>query len=180
VCGVRLRAHFKLDAIVTLVDAQNVRQQLAAGAQSKASHESRDIGIEIINEAEEQIALAGNAFHRLWHHHNTLTERFVQRTDRILLNKVDLVSAKELNEVEKLVRGINPSAPITRTEYSKVDAATILNIGAFDIEKTLARDEGFLNFRYRHSCARGIRMGDGADARVRTDRIDSTTPAFSR
>jgi hypothetical protein len=48
---------------VTLVDAQNVRQQLRAGAEGKSAQESRDIGIEVINEAEEQIALAGNTPH---------------------------------------------------------------------------------------------------------------------
>jgi hypothetical protein len=48
---------------VTLVDAQNVRQQLRAGAEGKSAQESRDIGIEVINEAEEQIALAGNTHH---------------------------------------------------------------------------------------------------------------------
>lgn len=129
----KLRAHYRLDAIVTLVDAQNVRQQLRAGAEGKSAQESRDIGIEVINEAEEQIALA----------------------DRILLNKADLVSAKELDEIEKLLKELNPSAPIARTEYAKVDAASILGIGAFDVDKTLARDEGFLDFRpYRQHDSR--------------------------
>jgi G3E family GTPase len=65
------------------------------------------------------------------------------------------VSAKELDEIEKLLKELNPSAPIARTEYAKVDAASILGIGAFDVDKTLARDEGFLDFRpYRQHDSR--------------------------
>ncbi|ELR21753.1 CobW/P47K Cterminal domain containing protein [Acanthamoeba castellanii str. Neff] len=54
-----------------------------------------------------------------------------------------------------IAQELNPSAPISRTEYAKVDAASILGIGAFDIDKTLARDEGFLDFRpYRQHDSR--------------------------
>ena len=44
--------------------------------------------------------------------------------DRILLNKVDLVEEKDLERVEKRIKGINAFAPITRTHKSAVHTFT--------------------------------------------------------
>lgn len=51
----------------------------------------------------------------------------------ILLNKTDLVSNEELNDLEKKVRSINPTAKIFRTAQAEIDLDQILNIRGFDI-----------------------------------------------
>ena len=65
--------------------------------------------------------------------------------DRIVLNKVDLVSEAELVEVERRIREINALAPIVRTSHGKIDLDRILDVGAFDLDRVLADDPTFLD-----------------------------------
>ena len=55
--------------------------------------------------------------------------------DRIIMNKVDLVSEPELKALEAQVRGINNTAPILRSTHAKVDLENILGIGAFNAQR---------------------------------------------
>ena len=57
--------------------------------------------------------------------------------DRIMLNKIDLVSEEELEEVESKIKSINRFAPMYHTENSIIDPVNLINIGSFDLEKTL-------------------------------------------
>lgn len=82
--------------------------------------EEKPEGIE--NEALEQLAFA----------------------DRVLINKVDLVSVDELDDVERHIRRINANASIVRTQMSKVDLDWVLNVGAFDLSRVLEMDPQFL------------------------------------
>mmetsp|Transcript_36618 Transcript_36618/g.67114 ORF Transcript_36618/g.67114 Transcript_36618/m.67114 type:complete len:535 (-) Transcript_36618:164-1768(-) len=75
--------------------------------------EKKDEGV--VNEAVEQVAFA----------------------DRILLNKVDLVSPDYVDEVEKEIRAINKGVQIRRCENSKVDMDFVLGIQAFSLDKVL-------------------------------------------
>lgn len=61
---------------------------------------------------------------------------------------MDLVPAEELDSIENMIASLNPSAPITRAKYSNIDPSSILGIGAFDLNTTLQRDKGFLDFRF--------------------------------
>ena len=70
--------------------------------------------------------------------------------DRIMLNKIDLVSEEELDEVETKIKSINRFAPIYRTENSIIDPANLINIGSFDLEKTLEMDPEFLDTESEH------------------------------
>ena len=82
--------------------------------------EEKEEGIE--NEAVEQLAFA----------------------DRVLINKIDLVSEQELIQVENQVRSINAGASLVRTQMSKVDLDWLLNAGAFDLSRILEVDPEFL------------------------------------
>jgi len=64
--------------------------------------------------------------------------------DRILINKVDLVSESELLAVEARVRSINGLADMQRTEYGRVNLDAILNVGAFDLDRVIEMDPSFL------------------------------------
>eukprot|EP01041_Mallomonas_annulata_P001656 gene1656-3205_t len=66
-----------------------------------------------VNEAEHQIAFA----------------------DRIMLNKCDLVSADELEDVMDRIRSINSFAEIIKTEKSRAPLDKILNLNSFSLEK---------------------------------------------
>lgn len=71
--------------------------------------------------------------------------------DRILLNKIDLVTDKEKAEVIAELRKINEFCEIFETEHSKVNSlADILNIGAFDLAQVLQKEEDFLNIDGEH------------------------------
>ena len=112
------KKYFKLDGIVTMVDAKHIEQHL---------DDEKPEGAE--NESEEQIAFA----------------------DRLILNKTDLVSdEKDLVRVEDRLRSINNFAPIIRSCNSQISVESVLNIEAFNLEKTLERDEEFLNIESDH------------------------------
>ncbi|WP_297800205.1 GTP-binding protein [uncultured Brevundimonas sp.] len=65
--------------------------------------------------------------------------------DRIILNKVDLVSEAELVAVEKRLRGLNPLAPIIRAERSNVPLDKVLGLNAFDLNRILEANPSFAN-----------------------------------
>ncbi|KAJ1917892.1 hypothetical protein H4219_002936 [Mycoemilia scoparia] len=90
-----------LDGIVTLVDAKNFKKEL-----NKPNH-TRDK--DSPSEIQNQIALA----------------------DRIIINKLDLVSEEQLHNVEDIIRNMNQVAQIKTSIYSKIDLDFVLSIGAY-------------------------------------------------
>ena len=88
--------------------------------------EEKPEGVE--NEAHEQVAFA----------------------DVLIVNKTDLVSADELEALKKKLKGINVHAPIIEAQYSKVPVEKVINIKAFDLDKTIEMDEGFLDTDAEH------------------------------
>ena len=113
----RVSQRYKLDGIVTVVDAKHVVRHI---------EEEKPEGVE--NEAVEQLAFA----------------------DRIMLNKIDLVSEDELSDVESKIKVINGSAPIYYTENSLIEPKELINIGAFDLDRTLEMDPEFLDTEAEH------------------------------
>nr|DAD27280.1 TPA_asm: hypothetical protein HUJ06_028748 [Nelumbo nucifera] len=67
----------------------------------------------VVNEAVEQIAYA----------------------DRIIVNKIDLVSEREVASLIQQIKTINSMAHLKRTEFGKVDLDYVLGIGGFDLER---------------------------------------------
>lgn len=65
--------------------------------------------------------------------------------DRIIINKVDLVEEGDIKVLEERMHGLNATASIFRSSYAKVDLDKILGIGAFDLSRTMASDEHFLD-----------------------------------
>ena len=64
--------------------------------------------------------------------------------DRILLNKTDLVTSTELDELEHKIRGMNAIAKIYRTQNALVEMDAILGVGGFDLDRALVIDPDFL------------------------------------
>lgn len=65
--------------------------------------------------------------------------------DVILLNKIDLVSLAELDELEQRIRAMNAIAKIYRTHDAQIEMDALLGIQAFDLNKALQIDPEFLN-----------------------------------
>ncbi|WP_349358323.1 GTP-binding protein [Stappia sp.] len=73
--------------------------------------------------------------------------------DVILLNKTDLVTTAELTAVEARIQEINPYARLQRAERCAVPLDTVLNRGAFDLERILSLDPHFLEeAEHTHEC----------------------------
>jgi len=56
-------------------------------------------------------------------------------SDRILMNKIDLVTQAELAELKLTINSINSFAELIETERSKVDLEKIMNLSAFSVER---------------------------------------------
>ena len=64
--------------------------------------------------------------------------------DVILLNKTDLVTPEQLNELENRIRGMNAMAKIYRTRNSELGMDELLGVKAFDLDRALEIDPEFL------------------------------------
>ena len=80
-------------------------------------------------------------------------QRQVGFADRMLLSKLDLVSADQLAALETRLKRINPRAPIGRTDFgtSRIDA--IFDIRGFNLNDKLEIDPDFLHAEdHAHDC----------------------------
>ncbi len=64
--------------------------------------------------------------------------------DVILINKTDLVSPEQLEELENRIRGMNAIAKIHRTQDAKLEMDALLGVKAFDLNRALEIDPEFL------------------------------------
>ncbi|KAH9753137.1 CobW C-terminal domain-containing protein [Citrus sinensis] len=67
----------------------------------------------VVNEAVEQVAYA----------------------DRIILNKIDLVTETELGRLTERIKHINAMAPVKLAKYGSVDMDFVLGVGGYDLER---------------------------------------------
>ena len=65
--------------------------------------------------------------------------------DVILVNKTDLVSEPDLQEIEARIRGINPYAKLHRTQRSQIALNEVLDRKAFDLDRILDIEPDFLH-----------------------------------
>jgi len=65
--------------------------------------------------------------------------------DVILINKIDLISSEEFEDLSKKIRSLNAIAKIKPTQNCNVDINFVLGIGAFDLKNALTIDPQFLD-----------------------------------
>jgi G3E family GTPase len=70
--------------------------------------------------------------------------------DVILLNKTDLVSTTQLAQVQSRIAGINPYATLHHTERRNVELGKVLGKDAFNLDRILELEPGFLNEAHQH------------------------------
>ncbi|OAN46199.1 hypothetical protein A6A03_13115 [Chloroflexus islandicus] len=113
--GATLGEIARLDTMVTVVDAYNFPRDLAS------LDELRDRDLAAGDEDDRSIG-------------DLLIEQ-VEFADVIVLNKVDLVAAADLDRLEALLRKLNPAARIIRSAFGNVPLDQILNTGLFSFER---------------------------------------------
>jgi G3E family GTPase len=102
----QLRDAYRLDGVVTVVDARHIGLHLDKGIEARA-----------------QIAFA----------------------DVLLLNKTDLVTDDEASAIAARLTKLNGLARIHRTVHGEVPLDAVLDVGSFDLQRTLASHPGFLD-----------------------------------
>jgi G3E family GTPase len=84
--------------------------------------------------------------HQHWTSHEVQEQ--IAFADVVLLNKLDLVGAEEVEELETRVRQMNPTAKMIRTTKSVVEMGKILNVGGFSLDRALDVDPKFMEPEY--------------------------------
>nr|WP_087943503.1 GTP-binding protein [Alkalihalophilus pseudofirmus] len=114
--GIDLTTVCRLDTMVTVVDAYRFWHDYESG------ESLLDRGQAVNDEDEREIV-------------DLLIDQ-IEFCDVLLLNKCDLVSNEELDEMEQVLRTLQPQAKFLRISEGKVDPENILNTGLFDFEKS--------------------------------------------
>ena len=105
----------RLDTMVTVVDAANLIKNYSS------TDFLKDKG-EVAGEADERTLV------------DLLVEQ-IEFANVILLNKVDLVSEKELKIIRAIIRGLNAKAKIIETNHSKVAMNEVMNTNLYDLKE---------------------------------------------
>lgn len=110
--GIDLSKICRLDTMVTVVDAYRFWHDFSSGEtlldrrQAVGEDDTRDVVDLLISQ--------------------------IEFCDVLILNKCGMVEPEELNELEQVLRKLQPRAKLIRTDYGQVDPHDILNTGLFD------------------------------------------------
>ncbi|MCR2807503.1 GTP-binding protein [Paenibacillus soyae] len=121
--GIDLTQFCRLDCMVTVVDAYRFWADFASGEslmdrkQAVAEDDARDVVDLLIDQ--------------------------IEFCDVLVLNKCDLVGERELAELEKVLRTLQPRARFIRAERGQVSPSDILYTGLFDFEEA-SRSAGWM------------------------------------
>lgn len=113
--GQSLSSIARLDTMVTVIDALNFLKDYREGADLKARQ------LELNEDDERTIS-------------DLLIDQ-VEFANVIVINKIDLVSSKDLQELEGIVGHLNPDATIIKSSHGSVPISKIINTGAFSFER---------------------------------------------
>lgn len=115
-----------LDGIVTLVDAKNIVQSLSENTAASDITVTSDTSVLAENGQKPHDDHAGP--------HLSVAHLQISHADVVVINKSDLVSEAELEEVQQRIRSINLLAKIHITQQSKVPAleGVLLDLHAYD------------------------------------------------
>jgi G3E family GTPase len=113
--GSSLGSVARLDTMVTVIDSFNFLRDY------QESDDLSDRNLEL-NEEDER----------------TVTDLLIDQVefaDVLVLNKTDLISPEEIEQLTAILRKLNPRAKLIHSEFGKVKGAEILNTGLFDFER---------------------------------------------
>ncbi|WP_437296588.1 CobW family GTP-binding protein [Sorangium sp. So ce426] len=81
--------------------------------------------------------------------------------DVLVLNKADLVTERELDALERRLRGMNTLARVLRATNADVPIADVLGVGGFDLDRALAQKPAFLEPEYPFEWAFAFDLAEG-------------------
>lgn len=82
----------------------------------------------------------------IWEHWDSSeAQEQIAFADVILINKIDLVTPEQLDELERRIRGMNAMAKVYRTRNSELGMEALLGVKAFDLQRALEIDPQFLS-----------------------------------
>lgn len=105
----------QLDTMVTVVDGANLIKNYSSTDFLKDQGES-------LGENDERTLV------------DLLVEQ-IEFANVIILNKIDLISKKELETVKAIIRGLNAKAKIIETTLSQVDMKEVMDTGLYNLEE---------------------------------------------
>ncbi|WP_435102221.1 CobW family GTP-binding protein [Halarchaeum sp. P4] len=111
--------HFRLDTMVTVLDTYGFWKEFDAGESLPTGADADD------DRPLSEVLVEGIEF-----------------CDVLLLNKCDMVPADVLEDVEAVVRELQPRADVVRTTHSEIDPGRILDTGRFDYAE-VSRSQGW-------------------------------------
>ncbi|WP_250507089.1 GTP-binding protein [Caballeronia sp. GAFFF3] len=114
-----LAGHAHLDTFVTVIDAASFLRDYA----SADSLAERGLLPEGHDDEDDRTVV------------ETLIEQ-IEFCDVIVINKIDLASADEIEKVARILRGLNPRALQVRAQSGDVPIGDVLNTGRFDFDAT--------------------------------------------
>ncbi|MED1795617.1 GTP-binding protein [Brevibacillus nitrificans] len=113
--GINLSAHCRLDTMVTVVDAYRFWHDFSSGEslldreQAVGEGDTREVVDLLISQ--------------------------IEFCDVLILNKCDLVDPEDLQQLEGVLRKLQPNARLIRSKRGQVEPHEILNTGLFDFER---------------------------------------------
>lgn len=102
----------RLDGVITVVDALRLVDEFGGGEKLMGEVDDEDI-------------------------ENLLIQQ-IEFCSTIIINKVDEVSAENLDKVRAVVKALQPKAKIIETNYAKVELKDVLDTKQFDIDETFS------------------------------------------
>ncbi|MDR5763738.1 MULTISPECIES: GTP-binding protein [unclassified Caballeronia] len=114
-----LAGHAHLDTFVTVIDAASFLRDYA----SADSLAERGLSPESHDDEDDRTVV------------ETLIEQ-IEFCDVIVINKIDLASADEIEKVARILHGLNPRALQVRAQSGDVPIGDVLNTGRFDFDAT--------------------------------------------
>ncbi|SAK51582.1 cobalamin synthesis protein/P47K family protein [Caballeronia glebae] len=114
-----LAGHAHLDTFVTVIDAASFPRDYAS------SDSLAERGLSQEGHADEEDPTVAE----------TLIEQ-IEFCDVIVINKIDLASADEIEKIARMLHGLNPRAHQIQAQSGNVPCGDVLNTGRFDFDAT--------------------------------------------
>ncbi|MDA1361478.1 GTP-binding protein [Glycomyces luteolus] len=105
----------ELDTMTTVVDAANLLVELQRGDDLVSR------GLDAYEDDDRTVS-------------DLLVDQ-IEFADVLVLNKTDLVTAAEADRVEAVLRRLNPEARLLRASHGRIDTASVLGTGRFDLDR---------------------------------------------
>ncbi len=113
--GIDLSQFCRLDCMVTVVDAYRFWHDFSSGESLIERREA--IGVDDTRDVVDLLISQ------------------IEFCDVLVLNKCDLVEEDDLNELERVLRALQPRAKIIRSQYGAVQPEQVLNTGLFNFDE---------------------------------------------